>query len=797
MLTAILCFSSLSNFAQSLSEIASSIGISDGCTGIYGNGVSFYDWDSDGFDDIVLLDDNYSVRFYKNTNGLFQVVEMPGIQVNGAVKSVNWVDINNDNEPDITFNLAPGTFKVFLNNGGFNFTDISATCGIEQIESMGYAQNWGDYDKDGFLDLYISNYQTEVVFPQRTNYLYHNNGDGTFTNTTEFAGVGNGLQYTLISVWMDFDKDTWPDLFVLNDRMPYRNYLYKNNGDGTFTDISEMAGFAEFYEPMSASVGDFNNDEFLDIYSTHSMGNRLYQNNAGTSFSEVAAVNNVQMFINSWGAIWMDIDGDKDEDLVVAVDEYSTNYNNIYLLMNTGTGFETAQNYGFIESHGNSFSIASGDINNDGKQEIINHAKNPAGTQLWTTNNFNYNYLKINLNGIYSNSEGTGSWIQAYVNGVVQTRYTLSGEQYLSQNSQWEFFGFGNNEVIDSLVVHWPSGIIDRYTEVSTNQALVLQEGETTIFELTINGSLNPCLGDTVILDAGEWDSYIWQDGSTERYFSAVNSGEFFVVVNNGIMDISYQQINLHFASLNDYYIYSEEPLCYESGNGIVKIIDLNSTVVENVMWNESIISSQFSAAPDTIIHFSFTDISGCEFSGETIIGQPGQLSLEINSFWNDDLGSCPNSWEGYVEVEEGVLPYQIDWTFFTGTSQIPFEQQSGQYFNCIENSANIRVNCKVTDGNGCIKESESMLVVQSVNSTNEFENNLMVYPNPFNSFVVLNNLKSESQLSVYDLTGKTMKFYTISENDTIIDLSTLPSGLYTLEIIQETSITHNKIVKK
>lgn len=792
-------FAVSNSHAQELNNIASSIGINSYCTGQYGNGVSFFDWDSDGFDDIVLLDDQYAVQFYKNTNGLFELVELPGVEVTGHVKSVNWVDINNDKEPDLAFNLAPGTFKLFLNTGSFNFTDVSATCGIEQIVSMGYGQAWGDYDKDGYVDLYICNYQTIQISPQRTNYLYHNNQDGTFTNVTDIAGVGNGYKTTFIATWVDYDKDSWPDLFVYNDRYQFTNALYKNNGDGTFSDVSTSAGFDGAYEPMSGSVGDFNNDGNLDIYTTNTQGNKLYQNTGSGTFNEVAAANNAQMFIFTWGACWIDMDGDKKEDLIVASAEPFGNYNNIYYLHNSGSGFETAQNYGFSQSFGETYALASGDINNDGKQEILGHGLITSGTQIWQNDVFQYQYLKINLNGVVSNKDGIGAWIEAYSNETIQTRYTLSGEQYLGQNSQWEFFGFQNEAIIDSLIIRWPSGIIDKFMNIETNQALTIAEGESLTCTITAMGSLTPCEGDSVILDAGIWDSYLWNDGSTDRYYTVTSDAECYVTVQFGDMELGSDVIYIHYVDASDYTLTNVSGPCAMNSDGSItlEVQDENAATIELVLWNNSIESTQFQVMPNTMVNYSFSAGNACLVEGMSMFEPMPEFSVLVNPMIADAFSPCPNEWYGVPVVSNGQSPYSYEWRFYYPGQTDPFLEHSDSYFSCITTGTDISVSLKVADANQCEFVYDFMLMNPVSSEAISSDSQLNIRPNPFQDKLELSPHVDVLKVNLFDLSGRLQQHFTLQPNETTIQTSQIAKGIYFIEVMDENTKKVKRFVKQ
>ena len=289
---------------------------------LFGSGISSYDIDQDGWDDLTFCMRNDSLVFYRNIEGQF--VRSPSfLYAAGETKHVLWVDYDNDGDLDLTVTTWEGTYRLYRNDGNFAFTDISVEAGLAQNIENTYGASWADYDRDGDLDMYVCLYEYEgnqTNFP-RFNHLYRNNGDGTFTDVSLEAGVSDGIQMSFQAVWLDHDEDGWPDLYVINDRW-FSNSLYRNNGDGTFTDITAVSGTGVVgQDPMTASVADLDNDGDLDIYMTNTgwfdkVGMLLVNNGDGT-FSELGIPYGVNIDTWSWGATWVDVDNDSWQDLYV------------------------------------------------------------------------------------------------------------------------------------------------------------------------------------------------------------------------------------------------------------------------------------------------------------------------------------------------------------------------------------------------------------------------------------------------------------------------------------------------
>lgn len=462
---------------------AEDIGLAENCGVTYlGNGVSFVDFDNDGWDDISLATSyGMPARFFKNINGQFIELTLNIPNTNYQTKQVNWVDFDNDNDKDLFITSDTNGNILLENDGSFNFTDITQTAGLPLGNMLTYGASWGDINNDGFLDVYISN---RDIYNNHTNKLYKNNGNGTFTDISISAGV-NLSALSFCSAFFDYNNDGFQDIYISNDKLYTTNVLYRNNGDETFTDVSQGSQTDLAFDAMTVTIGDYNNDGWFDIYvSNNPDGNALLNNNGDGTFTDVA--DTTQTLFNSvgWGSVFLDADNDKDLDLYVSgsLDGANPALISSAFYENTGATFTIPSDAGFSLESGESYSNAIGDINNDGKPDIAVNNSNNEDIYLWSnlTTNSN-NWLKVKLKGVESNLEGIGSTIEIKINGEKQYRYTLCGEGYLSQNSNTEFFGLGENTSIDSVKITWLSGTIDTFYNVSANQTLEIIEGSETL----------------------------------------------------------------------------------------------------------------------------------------------------------------------------------------------------------------------------------------------------------------------------------------------------------------------------
>ncbi|MEZ5174455.1 MAG: VCBS repeat-containing protein, partial [Bacteroidia bacterium] len=319
--------------------------------------------------------------FYENNHNGFTRVVFPGIDIQDEVKSVIFTDFDHDNLYDLSFTSFMGGCRLYHNTGDFVFEDITASAGIPNGTGlMTFCQAWGDYDLDGDLDFFICNYNSDSGNPGY-DALYRNNGNLTFTNVTESAGIFSDLDPTFCAVWSDYNNDGLPDLYVLNDRASWRNFLYRNNGNGTFTEVGVSAGMSDFMDSMSATMGDYNNDGREDIYISNTPldGNKLFRNNASFHFSDAAASLGAQIFGWSWGASWIDYNNDGKQDLFVSTQAFSpmAQPGGLYLLKNNLSSFDLVYNAGFQTVSGSTFSVARGDLNNDGFYDLITNSYAP------------------------------------------------------------------------------------------------------------------------------------------------------------------------------------------------------------------------------------------------------------------------------------------------------------------------------------------------------------------------------------------------------------------------------------
>ncbi|MFZ4785989.1 MAG: CRTAC1 family protein, partial [Flavobacteriales bacterium] len=475
---------SFSAYSQSFQNIVNSLGVYHPTPEVYnGSGLSCADFNNDGWDDLTVCTYNAPVKFFLNVNGeSFQDTLLINYQAD--TKAALWVDLDNDNDLDFVLSAFLGYTKVYRNDGNLNLVDVSETCGIPQsLNAMSYGLSASDINRDGWLDLYVCNYN----WPSgQTNWLLINNGDFTFTNESPTSPANDGNRRSFQAAFIDLEHDLWPDLYVINDKNT-RNSMYSNQ-EGVFSDISVATETDLYMESMSNSWCDFDHDGDLDVYITNGpIGNAFLRNDNGV-FVDIAPELDMMVESLCWGAIWFDFNGDSWEDLYVCdIFPYLTDHNICFINNGDGTFTEmTAQ--GMQGDNFSSYACAYMDVDNNMAPDLVVINTFDQNVCVWRNSNTNYNALGLELLNQQEISGGIGSWVHVYGNNTVQNRYITCGDNYLSQNSHKQFFGLGSELSADSVIVEWPSGWVDKFYDLPKDSLITLHEGQTAqVNLLTVN----------------------------------------------------------------------------------------------------------------------------------------------------------------------------------------------------------------------------------------------------------------------------------------------------------------------
>jgi hypothetical protein len=659
-------------FCQSYQEVTDANGIfhqyQDG--GEYGSGVSFYDFDKDGWDDLSLCRNGSNPMFFKNNQGEFEPINF-NIQSSAQMKQITWVDYDNDGDRDLFTTSLGSAFKLYQNGADGSLTDVTTAAGFPSTDYRTYGNSWADYDRDGDLDVYICNYNGfGMGDPNVTNLLYRNEGNGTFTDQTDVAGIGNGNNYTFMSLWIDYNKDLWPDLMVINDRYTSSNALYLNNGNGTFADVTVPSGLQQLICAMSDTGEDYDNDGDLDIYITNTMavGNYCNQNNGDGTFSNVAENNGTLLNLFSWCAQFIDADNDTWQDLFVCTTPHiGTNGQAQFLRNENGIFTNYTAESGMANEIGWNRGNAIGDMNNDGFPDIFIQASSPNYSSLWKANAGANHWMKAELEGTASNKDGISSWIECYADGHQYVRYTYCGEAYLCQNSSNEFFGLAQNEVVDSLIVRWTSGIVDHWYNIPVDQQLHLVEGTSRKVELSWNSAIVLCEGDSIELSSNEWSSYLWNNTATNPNLFAFNNNPIQLLVTDewGNQFLS-ESVQPFFNSPPVMNAIVTSPSCTGFNNGSIELQGDFGPEAPLFYWNNvPLQQTSLTGIPSGVYQYSST-INGCQIEGIVELPEPVPITVtsEVSQpLCAGDVGSI------LLSITGGVPTYEVSWPDITQDS--------------------------------------------------------------------------------------------------------------------------------
>ncbi|HKV24765.1 MAG TPA: CRTAC1 family protein [Candidatus Acidoferrum sp.] len=496
-----------------------------------GTGVAWLDYNQDGLMDLYFVQsaatDAYtpphplrSALYRNNGDGTFtDVTEKAGLGGEGHYgQGVAVGDYDNDGYPDI-YVTGYGRAILYHNNGDGTFTDVTAKAGVADEGNWSTSAGWFDYDKDGWLDLVVTNYidwspKNNLWCGERrpgyrsycnpNNYhgektkLYHNNHDGTFTDVSDISGVGKPESKGMGVVLADFNNDGWPDIAIANDTWP--NFLFLNNHNGTFKDVSLVSGLAasedgRYEAGMGIDAADVDGDGWLDVYVTHLDFelNRLYHNNHDGTFDDYtyrSGIGNKAILMSGVSTKFLDYDNDGWEDIVqlngamldnIQLYHGEVSYKEPLLMFrNLGKGmFEKVSG-----SLGPDFmrpiagrGIATADYDNDGDVDIVTNNRGDYPELLRNDGGNANNWLEVLLIGTRSNRDGIGASLKLTSEGFVHVEQAKGGMGYMSASDPRIFFGLGKRAKIDSLEITWPSGQVDKLTSLPINKIIAVKEG--------------------------------------------------------------------------------------------------------------------------------------------------------------------------------------------------------------------------------------------------------------------------------------------------------------------------------
>jgi hypothetical protein len=474
-------------------------------TATWGTGLCAADFDGDGDHDLFVPGvPGAPIQYFRNDGGLVFSDQSAGanLGIGLSPQSCTVADIDNDGDADILLGNLLQPMQLFINDGSGHFSEDAQARGLTAVMSV-HGATFGDYDRDGWLDVYVSNRGTTP------NRLYRNLGGGVFQDVTTSTRTGH-TGFTFLSAFVDYDEDLWPDIYCVNDRglVAGPNVMLRNNGDGTFTDVSAAINASHAIEGMGVDFTDVFNDGGVDIYCADFPVDHLFLHwkpQLG-QYDVDQYVYGIQGGGTGWAVHWLDHDNDGWQDLHV-VDQNAGNI----LWRNPGAPAsqlalwtDVAPAIGLMQFYPQ-FTALTADFDNDGGIDILQRFganpifQSPTGASLHHNQVPRGNWLKVRTTGVVSNRDGFGARVEVLTGTNRQRQWVRSGVGFQSDNDRRVHFGLGSATQADEVLVTWPSGQVQRLENVTANQILEVVEpsfelvgtpaiGSTTRFDLSVPG---------------------------------------------------------------------------------------------------------------------------------------------------------------------------------------------------------------------------------------------------------------------------------------------------------------------
>lgn len=661
-----------------------------------GCGMSLVDFNLDGLDDLTFADSDGSVVAYAQLpDGGFDLVHtIPGTD---QAQGVAWFDADGDEDLDLMLTRRFSRMELYMRSGETL---------IEEGQDRGLPINsdWegrgisiADYDLDGDLDVYVCLYH-DGSGSTAENRLFKNDGFGFFEDVTAIAGVGNGVKHSFQAIWFDYDHDGDEDLWVVNDRDIYPNALYQNMGDGSFVDIGLDLGVAQSIFGMTATVGDFDNDGFMELFCTNieDEPNLLLDWNGG-AYSDESSQMGVDGMRYSWGACFVDADGDMWGDLMVATYRFpnTSPYDNYYYHNALPeAGFEDLTEAEWPNEQTQLYCVGVCDINQDLAPDVIGFGNMPFVQILRNTTADDLlppNRIAVHLCGTATNRWAIGAEVEVHAGGVVQEQFVSAGSDFMTQQTSTRYFGLADATKVDSLVVRWRGGGREVWYNLAPNADYSFIEGSTTA-QILIEGTA--CVSDLAVATAPfdapvvRWNGIEVSSPSIELF----ESGTYVVECEwmGGLFTWT-DSIQWEYAEPHGFAVDWAEPLCHGEEGVLGWVADEGLSVeFEGESWApfETNILSQAGA----VAFVTVSPETGCSESHSFVLDQPTPLSVVLDYSAALCHGDAPGVW---VQGYGGTPSYEVNWGGID-SNNLP----EGQ------------VDFSLSDANGCVLDSLITVVI-------------------------------------------------------------------------------------
>jgi hypothetical protein len=679
-----------------------------------GSGVSTYDYNEDGWDDLTICISGSATLLYTNNNG--QLEQTNSFPNNLETKQCLWFDLEEDGDNDLFITRRFGPPQLWRQNIGGSFTQIDIPFSAYYYQNINmWGATLGDLNQDGYLDIFIA---CGGGVSDSRNILLINNTQGNFYEpqlSDPFYELMTGTKSSFQPVFIDFNRDKEQDLFVVNDYYQGNDYFEKN-AQGFFQDKSIESGLFIPGNSMSNSWTDYDNDGDMDCFITSIGINHLMENNGFGQFEDVSIQRGVEMNSWNWSALWIDLENDGDDDLI-SLGRSLTDYSFFnYSFFNNEDGLFSQMDYVSMGLNQPAFIASKFDYNRDGKSDMIVIPDSFMPIKIFKNEYSSFHSANLTFKGRLSNRNAIGTRFVTWINGQSKEHYLCSGQDYLTQYSQHYNIGMGDDLIIDSMEVHWLSGLDEIYYNIQSGQRIDIIEGST--FGEIVSSQPAMCAeGDLIELSvSSQWPYAIWQSGQLSHSYTTNQPGSYYVtlIADHGHpLTISYQ---LQIAEMPQVTFNVNPITCNGFGNGEI----LAQVVIQDSTYTETLYSSLNSGVYPVV--FLYND-GFCELHDTIDLVEPETMvfSGPLVTYTCSNIPVSPQ-----IEVLGGFAPY--DWLSIEKGDTLP----AGAYILEVQDS----LGCQLVDSLFILEYPSSSIELLVENADCEEINNGVITILPGEGFL-------------------------------------------------------------